>query len=57
MTSLTIVALLATASQAAIPTGDKVTSLPDIGTPSSDMYSGYISLNDTKKLHYVFTYS
>lgn len=57
MKALAISAAIIGITLAGIPSGDKVTSMPDVGTPSFDMYSGYINLNDTKKLHYVFAYS
>ena len=36
---------------------DKMANLPDAPEWQSDMYSGYLYVNDSKKLHYTFAES
>ena len=38
------------------PEGDLVSALPNI-TLSSQMYSGYLNVTETKSLHYIFVES
>jgi hypothetical protein len=51
------VAALLTSPATAKPQEDKVTSMPEFPSLPSDIYSGYLPVTDTKKLHYVFVES
>ena len=46
--------LLTLAAVSSAPAEDKVTSLPDVGTPSTSWYSGYLNVDAKKALFYVF---
>lgn len=50
------VALLSAVAFAA-PTEDKMANLPDAPAFTTDTYSGYLKVNATKSLHYVFAES
>lgn len=41
----------------AAPIGHRVQALPDAGPLPSEWYSGYLTVTDTKKLHYIFVES
>jgi serine carboxypeptidase-like clade 1 len=52
-----IVAATFAAVAVAAPTADLMTDLPDAPAFTTDTYSGYLTVNDTKSLHYVFATS
>ena len=48
---------LVCATAIAAPLADKMANLPDAPAFSTDMYSGYLDVTATKRLHYVFAES
>lgn len=55
--SACLVALLGLSAVSAAPVEDQMKSLPDIGNFSTNAYSGYLNVSDTKALHYTFVES
>ena len=55
--SACLVALLGLSAVSSAPAEDQMKSLPDIGNFSTNAYSGYLNVSDTKALHYTFVES
>jgi hypothetical protein len=53
----TFATALIAATAFAASAADKMGNLPDAPAFTTDMYSGYLTVTDTKSLHYVFAES